>query len=48
MEDRPARWWSVLTVRDERVVAIEDHACERDAVRALERPAATERLEASS
>ena len=26
MERRPARWWTVLTVRDGAVVAIEDHA----------------------
>ena len=37
MEGRPARWWTVLTVRDGRVVAIEDYRHNRDAVRALER-----------
>lgn len=37
MEGRPTRWWAVLTVRDGRVVAIEDHTRRRDAARALER-----------
>ena len=37
MEGRPARWWTVLTVRDGSVVAIEDHARRRDAARVLER-----------
>jgi ketosteroid isomerase-like protein len=36
MKRRPVRWWTVLTVRDGRVVAIEDHARHRDAVRALD------------
>lgn len=35
MESRPTRWWSVLTVRDGRVVAIEDHARRRDAALTL-------------
>jgi ketosteroid isomerase-like protein len=35
MEGRPARWWSVLTVRDGQVTAIADYARHRDAVRAL-------------
>ena len=35
MERRPARWWSVLTVRDGQVTAIADYACRRDAVRTL-------------
>jgi ketosteroid isomerase-like protein len=39
MEGRPTRWWTVLTVRDGRVTAIEDHARHRDAVRALARAA---------
>jgi hypothetical protein len=37
MKGRPARWWTVLAVRDGRVVAIEDHARRRDAARALQR-----------
>jgi ketosteroid isomerase-like protein len=35
MEGRPARWWSVLTVRDERVTAIADYSRHREAVRTL-------------
>ena len=35
MEGRPARWWSVLTVRDGQVTAIADYARHRDAVRTL-------------
>lgn len=35
MEGRPARWWSVLTVRDDQVTAIADYARQRDAVRTL-------------
>jgi ketosteroid isomerase-like protein len=35
MEGRPARWWSVLTVRDGQVTAIVDYARHRDAVRTL-------------
>ena len=30
MEGRPARWWSVLTVRDDQVAAIEDYTRHRD------------------
>jgi ketosteroid isomerase-like protein len=37
MEGRPARWWTLLTVRDGWVVAIEDHARRRDAARVLAR-----------
>lgn len=37
MEGRPARWWTVLTLDEGRVTAIEDHSRLRDAVRALER-----------
>jgi hypothetical protein len=37
MEGRPTRWWTVLTVRGGRVVAIEDHARRRDAAGALDR-----------
>jgi hypothetical protein len=36
MEGRPTRWWTVLTVRSERVAAIEDFTRHRDAVRVLE------------
>src|SRR3954451_16378690 len=35
MEDRPARWWSVLTVRDDQGTAIADYRRHRDAVRTL-------------
>ena len=35
MEGRPARWWSVLTVREDQVVAVEDYARLREALRAL-------------
>lgn len=35
MEGRPVRWWSVVTVRGERVVAITDYSRHRDAVRTL-------------
>jgi hypothetical protein len=35
MEGRPARWWSVLTIRDGQVTAIADHARQRDALRTL-------------
>jgi ketosteroid isomerase-like protein len=35
MEGRPTRWWTVLTVRDGQVVAIEDYARHRDAARTL-------------
>ena len=35
LEGRPARWWSVLTVRDGQVTAIADYSRRRDAVRAL-------------
>jgi hypothetical protein len=35
MEGRPARWWTVLTVRDDQVTAITDYERHRDAVRAL-------------
>jgi ketosteroid isomerase-like protein len=41
MEGRPARWWSVLTVRDDRVIAIEDYTRHRDAVRTLPAKVAT-------
>jgi hypothetical protein len=37
MEGRPARWWTLLTVHDGRVVAIADFSRQRDAVRALDR-----------
>jgi ketosteroid isomerase-like protein len=37
MERRPTRWWTVLTVRDGKVAAIEDCARQRDALRALAR-----------
>jgi ketosteroid isomerase-like protein len=43
MERCPARWWTILTIRDERVVAVEDHNRHRDAVRALERDASVAR-----
>jgi ketosteroid isomerase-like protein len=35
MEGRPARWWTVLTVRDGHVTAITDYARHRDALRTL-------------
>ena len=35
MEGRPARWWTVMTVRDGQVTAIVDYARHRDAVRTL-------------
>src|SRR3954453_19779742 len=35
MERRPVRWWTVLTVRDGHVTAVEDSARHRDAVRTL-------------
>ncbi len=35
MEGRPTRWWSVLTVREERVVAIADYSRHREALRTL-------------
>jgi ketosteroid isomerase-like protein len=35
MEGRPARWWTVMTVRDDQITAIVDHARHRDAVRTL-------------
>ena len=35
MERRPARWWTVLTVRDGQVTAVEDYGRHRDAVRTL-------------
>lgn len=35
MEGRPARWWTVLTVRDGQVIAIADYSRHRDAVRTL-------------
>ena len=35
MEGRPARWWSVLTVRDGQVVAIADFSRRREAARVL-------------
>ena len=35
MEGRPARWFSVLTVRENRVTAIADYSRHRDAVRTL-------------
>lgn len=41
MQGRPARWWSVLTVRDDQVIAIEDYTHHRDAVRTLARNVAT-------
>lgn len=41
MEGRPARWWSVLTVRDDQVVAVEDYARQREALRALPAKVAT-------
>jgi ketosteroid isomerase-like protein len=42
MEGRPTRWWTVLTVHDGQVVAIEDHTRQRDAARMLARSSATE------
>jgi len=35
MEGRPARWWTVLTLRDGRVTAIADYARHRDAILTL-------------
>ena len=35
MEGRPTRWWTVLTVRDDQVTAVEDYTRRRDAVRTL-------------
>lgn len=35
MEGRPTRWWTVLTVRDGQVTAVEDYNRHRDAVRTL-------------
>lgn len=35
MEGRPTRWWTVLTVRDGRVTAVQDYRRHRDAARAL-------------
>jgi ketosteroid isomerase-like protein len=35
MERRPVRWWTVLTVRDGQVAAVEDFKRHRDAVRTL-------------
>ena len=35
MEGRPARWWTVLTVRDGLVTAIADYARHRDAILTL-------------
>jgi hypothetical protein len=37
---RSVRWWTLPTVRDDRVVAIEDHSRDRNAVRALGRTGA--------
>src|SRR3954469_25994434 len=41
MEGRPTRWWSVLTVREDQVVAVEDYARQREALRALPPKVAT-------
>ena len=41
MEGRQARWWSVLTVRDDLVTAIEDVIGHHDAVGALSPKVAT-------
>ena len=35
MEGRPARWWTVMTVRDGQITAIVDYTRHRDAVRTL-------------
>ena len=35
MEGRPTRWWTVLTVRDGRVTAVQDYRRHRDAARTL-------------
>ena len=35
MEGRPTRWWTVLTVRDGQVTAVQDYRRHRDAVRVL-------------
>ena len=35
MEGRPTRWWTVMTVRDGQVTAIEDYTRHRDALRTL-------------
>lgn len=35
MEGRPIRWWTVLTVRDGQVTAVQDYRRHRDAVRTL-------------
>jgi ketosteroid isomerase-like protein len=36
MDGQPVRWWTVLTIRAGRIVAIADHARQRDAVRVLD------------
>lgn len=36
MEGRPTRWWTVLTVREGKVTAVEDYNRHRDAVRTRE------------
>jgi ketosteroid isomerase-like protein len=41
MEGRGARWWSVLTVCDDQVVAVEDYARHREALRTLPPKVAT-------
>jgi ketosteroid isomerase-like protein len=43
MEGPPVRWWSVLTVRDDQVTAIEDYTLHHDAVRTLPPKRATTR-----
>jgi ketosteroid isomerase-like protein len=35
MEGRPTRWWTVLTVHDGQVTAVQDYRRHRDAVRTL-------------
>jgi ketosteroid isomerase-like protein len=35
MESRPTRWWTVVTIEDEQVVAVDDYTSYRHALRAL-------------